>query len=107
MIAYYVGRKRQIGFWWSLIFYITASPLFGIIITFLCKRTKEEPPKKSKVKIIIGWILSVVFAILFFANIKIVFQSVYRVFTVVAYFLFGIYLIGIGKGKVFNKKLIP
>jgi hypothetical protein len=105
-IAHYLGRKRQIGFWWSFIFNATASPIFGIIVTLLSKKTTEEPPKKSKAKIIIGWALSVIVGIVLLANIELIFQDVFMVLPAIAYFLLGIYLIGIGKGKVFNKKVL-
>jgi hypothetical protein len=46
VIAYFIGSKRKIGFWWSIFFCFFLSPLFGLIITlFLSNKNAEEKSK--------------------------------------------------------------
>lgn len=33
LIAYYAGRKRKVGLWWSFLFSVCFTPVVGLIIT--------------------------------------------------------------------------
>lgn len=35
-----IGKKRTIGFGWSFVLCLCASPIIGLIITLLCKKVK-------------------------------------------------------------------
>lgn len=106
IIPFSIGRKRQIGFGWSWFFCIAATPIVGLIITLLSKRLTEKPPSKSIWKVVIGWVLIVIVSIGFLSNFTKMTQDIYQPIGAAAYFFLGVYLIGIGKGKVYNKKYI-
>lgn len=108
LIPFFIGKKRQIGFGWSWVFCITATPIIGAVITFLSKKLTDSPPSYSKVKIIIGWVFVVIAVLILLSNInnQSLLKDIYILLSNLAYLLFGIYLINIGKGKVYNKKYI-
>lgn len=102
IIADKLGRNRQIGLNWSLFFCLLATPIVGVIIIYLSKKLTDPPPIRSILKIVIGIFLLILFGMLlmkflenphwdFILNIYITLISL------------GIYLIGIGFGKVYNK----
>jgi hypothetical protein len=103
IIPFYIGRKRQIGFGWSWFFCITTSPIFGLIITLLSKKITENPPSKSKIKIIIGWIIIIFVLLKYLPDISALRDNIYLLIATIGYFFLGVYLIGLGKGKVYNK----
>lgn len=61
LVAYYLGRKRHIGFGWSWFFGIFTSPLLGLIITILSPKLTTPAKPYSKTQEIIGWITAVFF----------------------------------------------
>jgi hypothetical protein len=110
IIAFYLGKKRQTGFKWSLFFSFFLNPLFGLIITILSRKIDANHPKSSKAKRIIGWIIMVWFGLAFFgasipeyADMQ---YHVIRVFMTIGLIGLGYYLKELGRGKVFNKKAI-
>ena len=106
ILPFYVGKKRQIGFGWSWWFSITMSPILGLIVILLSKELSEGPPSKSKVKVLIGRILIIIAVLSVVMNFSNMVQNIYAIMSTVAYFSLGVYLIGLGKGKVYNKKYV-
>lgn len=39
-----IGKRRSIGFGWSFILCLFASPIIGLIITLLCKKVELDVP---------------------------------------------------------------
>ena len=106
LIAYFLGRKRQIGYVWSCFFLTFLSILGGLIITLLSPKYYYDSPKGSKGKIIIGWIIAIFFGI----QVLLAFPSTnekhgYLLFHI-GMFGLGLYLIQIGKGRIPNKSAI-
>src|SRR5690554_4151944 len=62
-VAYFLGRKRQIGFGWSLFFCIFLSPITGFIVTMLSPKYYDDNPAPSTGKKVAGWIMIVVFSL--------------------------------------------
>jgi hypothetical protein len=113
VIAYFFGRKRQIGFWWSLFFCIFLNPIIGLIITLISKKYNKTKPKPSLIKKIIGQFLTFIFAIALIGAIGGTINEPIQNFTFVylqlisfqfGFLGLGIYLIELGNGNVFNKK---
>ena len=63
LIAYFIGRKRKIGFWWSLFFCWFLTAIGGLIITLSSKKLDAPNPSPSKVKSAIGGVLIVIFGL--------------------------------------------
>jgi len=106
LIAYFLGRKRQIGYIWSCFFLTFLSILGGLIITLLSPKYYIDSPKRSKGKIIIGWIMAIIFGI----QVLLAFPSTnekhgFLLFHI-GLFGLGLYLIQIGKGVIPNKSEI-
>jgi len=107
-IAYFLGRKRQIGFGWSLFFCFFLSPLIGFIIVMLSKKYYDENPRPSKSKIIIGWILLSLFILISITGIFAIFSEyaeesfINSLAMTIGFSGLGYYLIQLGKGKNFN-----
>ena len=53
-IAYFLGRKRLIGFGWSLFFCLTFTPIFGFIITMLSSKYSDATLNKSNARLFVG-----------------------------------------------------
>lgn len=104
-VASYFGRKRQIGVRWSFLFCATGTPIFGIIVILFSKKS-SIPPKESTVKKVIGWILALYFGITTLFSIGYLPQTPFYTMAYSFYLLLGIYLIGISKGKIYNKRLL-
>ena len=112
-IAYFLGRKRQIGFGWSLFFCFFLGPLIGFIITMLSRKYYKENPEPSKLKKIIGWILIIFFSFgllgqLIPDNNYTYNQNSYDHMNIISFSIgfigLGFYLIGLGNGRSFNSK---
>lgn len=67
VIAYFLGKKRQIGFKWSLFFSLTLLPVSGLIITMLSRKHPKNSKTKSSTKRILGQVILLIAAISFFA----------------------------------------
>ena len=111
-IAYFLGKKRWIGFWWSLFFCISLSPLLGYIITIFSSKIDEKPFTSSVIQVW-GWLLIPIGVLsgigtltaLFVEDIKVVPEAIIYGFMVsLGVIGFGIYIILSGRGVVFNKK---
>ncbi|NMW21794.1 MAG: hypothetical protein HKK67_09220 [Chlorobiaceae bacterium] len=81
LLAYYIGNKRQIGFGWSLFFFLFAPILFGLIVVLSSRQKGEQPPPFSKTIYIIGWILILFFSMTGLVNLYLLMRdgvNVYR-----------------------------
>lgn len=113
-IAHFLGRKRQIGFGWSLFFCIFLSPIIGFIIVMLSRKYYDENPKPSTGKKVLGWILIVLSVLSFLGRLMMISQGVERnpvdnvnkIFIAVGLFGLGYYLIELSKGKNFNTEAL-
>lgn len=111
-IAYFLGKRRQIGFGWSFFFCIFLSPIGGFIITMLSRKHYLPNPKPSKSKKVLGWIfilpfIFLIFTVLLGLNSNASFEDTVNVFFVSIGFVgLGNYLIQLGKGINFNKASI-
>lgn len=113
-IAHFLGRKRQIGFGWSLFFCIFLSPIIGFIIVMLSRKYFDENPKPSTGKKVWGWILIVLSVLSFLGRLMMISQGVERnpgdnfnqIFIAVGLFGLGYYLIELSKGKNFNTEAL-
>lgn len=63
VIAYFIGRERQIGFGWSLFFCLFLTIIGGLIAIFTSTKSSEPSPIPSRGKIIAGWVLIVLFTL--------------------------------------------
>ena len=112
LIAYFLGKKRQIGFGWSFYFCVFLTPIVGFIITMLSKKYYDSNPKPSKTLKIIGWILVV------WGSLALLGQSgklqsdpnnistINGIFGVIGFIGVGAYLIQLSEGKNFNSKAL-
>lgn len=57
VVAWFLGRKRIIGFGWSLFFSCSLSFLFGFIVTMLSPKYETANLTNSKTRRIIGWVI--------------------------------------------------
>jgi len=112
VISYFLGRKRQIGFRWSLFFCLFLNPIIGLIITLLSRKYYKAKPKPSKGKKIFGQVLAIPFSLFlipaifgiinepngnfYLANIQILSFSLGMIGL-------GGYLMELGKGKILNQ----
>ncbi len=111
IISFFIGRKRQIGFLWSLFFCCTLTPVLGFLVTIFSIKYDKPNPNYSRSNLQWGYALIVIFAggmlsqllkkindpQLFYLPLDtIVFQ--------IGMLGLGIYLTQIGYGKSFNKK---
>lgn len=62
-IAHFLGRKRQMGFGWSLFFCVFFSPLGGLIATLLSRKYDNPDLEISNSKKTWGWVLIVFFSL--------------------------------------------
>ena len=62
-MAYFLGAKRKIGFWFSLFFCLFLTPIGGIIAILASKKLDTPSPAPSKAKSIVGWVLVVFFGL--------------------------------------------
>jgi hypothetical protein len=110
LIAYFLGRKRQIGFGWSLFFCLFLSPLGGFITTMLSRKYYDSNPKPSNLMNIFGWGLIVIFTLVSIVEIQryIKFPGNQRPLLGFSLGLagLGVYLVGLSKGKNFNSSTI-
>jgi len=108
LLAYYIGNKRQIGFGWSLFFFLFAPILFGLIVVLLSKKIDEPPLPASKIKYIIGWILMLFFSLTGLGNLYLLMRDgvhVYRILGLSGAIWsvgLGFYLVRIGKSIDIN-----
>lgn len=108
LVANFLGRKRQIGFNWSIFFCITLSPLGGFLITIFSNKSSADSPEPSKVTRIIGWIIILISVIamsdsMFNPN----FSSVERISRLTIQFgiaAYGYFLTLRANGERFDKK---
>jgi len=56
IVAWFFGRKRVIGFGWSL-YFSSLNFLFGLIITLLSLKYREDNQNPSTPRKVIGWLL--------------------------------------------------
>jgi hypothetical protein len=113
-IAHFLGRKRQIGFGWSLFFCFFLSPIGGFIVTMLSRKYYDPNPEPSKSKKVWGWILIVLYSfgvlghIIGFGSGKIPVneRTLNSLFVAIGLIGLGYYLIELGKGKNFNTEAL-
>ena len=65
LIGHFIGKKRHIGFWWSVLICLGTSVLLGVIITLFSPKLESSPHKPTKFKMITGIIL-IIFSLLGF-----------------------------------------
>lgn len=113
-IAYFWGKKRQIGFGWSLFFCIFLSPLIGFIITMLSRKYYDPNPIPSKSKRITGRTIIIISILSICGNIMTFnevppekLQSKIGAITLgIALIGLGRYLIQLGRGRNFNTEAL-
>jgi len=105
-IAYFLGRKRQIGSINSFVFCITLSPILGFIITMLSRKYYSDTPKPSLLKRGFGWFFAILAIFLMFSTILDTGydtpSSIGSLFFQLGLGYLGYYLIELGKGKRFD-----
>jgi len=105
-LAYSMGKKRQIGSGWSLFFFCFFFIIGGLVITLLSKRDIENTPKRSLTKIVIGWILALLFGLSTLIALPQFSSTRGNLFSSIGLCGLGIYLIQIGEGKILNKRML-
>lgn len=60
IIAYFLGKKRRIGFYWSLFFSIFLTPIFGFFVTIFSNKDLRDDPNPNFLKRIVGKFLIVI-----------------------------------------------
>lgn len=66
LIAWFIGRKKRIGFGWTLFFSMTFSPVTALVFALVSPPVNRIPPQDTKG----GWVNSI-FAWLFLVNLAI------------------------------------
>lgn len=112
LIAYFLGRKRQIGFAWSFFFCLFLSPIGGFITTMLSRKYYDPYPEPSTSKKIWGLVLIVAFTLSILGNIQILEKRpgdslvINAIFMAIGFVGLGFYLIQLSIGKKFNSEAI-
>jgi MFS family permease len=113
-IAYFLGRKRQIGLGWSLFFSLFFSPIIGFLATMLSPKYYDPDPEPSGVKRVIGWIIAgffgvgVIVAPVSAGMINGPAAALQQLFLAIGMVGVGAYLIGRGKGNSYSSTaLVP
>ena len=92
-VAEFFGRKKHIGRWWTLSLLIS-NLLFGVIALIVSPSVKEKPTSGGQKHKIFGWIC-IIFGVLNLIKINPL---------ALGFFVLGVYLIQLSKGKVINTK---
>lgn len=110
IIAKYLGKKRQIGFQWSIFFCLSLSPLIGFIITMTSRKYYSDNPSPSIIKRLFGWFFVVVGVLALLGAAMEDSQSytpaLLRVLPQLGIISLGYYMLEIGKGKRFDEDLV-
>lgn len=110
--AHFLGRKRQIGFGWSLFFCLFLTPITGFIITMLSPKYYDDNPAPSTGKKVTGWIMIILFSLVALRGFvrlgsgdasPAVFRALFLTIALVGA---GAYLVGRGQGKSYNSPAI-
>ena len=108
VVAYFLGRKRHIGFGWSLFFSLFFSPIIGFLVTMLSPKYYDPNPEPSKTKRVFGWLIVVLFGVgLFVSPIAVGMEEglaggMRMFFVGVGMVGVGAYLIGRGRGNSYS-----
>lgn len=60
LIAHFLGKKRQIGFWWSFILGFFLIPIFSIFVVLSSKKNTENYYQPTKSNENWGWFLIII-----------------------------------------------
>ncbi len=110
IISYFLATKRNIGFAWSFFFCMFLTPIIGLIITMSSGTNNVSTYSKNNTIKIWAFILIWLFS-LSALGLLIIILSKYNIgsFQITTFILsigligLGFYLLGLFKGKVFNK----
>ncbi len=108
LFAYFWGRKRQIGFWWS--FFLMLGFLPGWMVMLNDHLTETDPkPEKSNEKIIVGIILMMLSTYLLYLLLKDSAEKAFNEYLILTltlswFFGLGYYFFQRGSGVAFNHK---
>jgi len=108
VIAYFLGRNRQIGFGWSFFFNIFMTPIVGFIMTMLSPKFYKKDLQPSKAKKSWGMILLIWFIITTILQLVMFVSGHGNALTIslsIGFAGLGYYLIELSKGKSFNRNL--
>jgi len=111
LVAWFLGRKRIIGFGWSLFFSCALTFLIGFIITMLSPKYESANLGKSKIRLVFGWILLTLGVFMVWAVYRVLTTDQpldnfngFSVGSIVAAIGGGIYLIKRSKGASFHSR---
>jgi len=114
LLAYFFGKKRQIGLGWSLFFCFFLNPIIGFIIILLSRKYADPNPEPSKPKTIAGWALIAIASIVVLGGVNglivgfpennniPVSMWIGWMFFYIGLIGLGYYMVQLGKGKNFN-----
>lgn len=111
IVAWFLGRRRIIGFGWSLFFSCSLSFIFGFIVTMLSPKYESANLANSKARLIIGWVLLLLGIFMVWAVFRVIttgqeldsFNN-FSVGIIAALIGGGIYLIKRSKGVTFHSR---
>ena len=110
LIARFLGKKRQIGFEWSIFFCVSMSPIIGFIITMTSRKYYSDNPSPSIIKKIFGWFFIVFGALALFGaameDSRIYGPTFLKVLPQLGIIGLGYYMIQIGKGIRYDGGLV-
>lgn len=123
VIAEFIGRRKHIGFWWSF-FLLMGGFINGLIAILLSPSAKKEPTKGTKTHQVFGYISIIFLGIIPLITTIIEINSLFspdlyfqlpnnywditriywsiRIGITISFILTGIYLIQLGRGKIYN-----
>lgn len=109
IVAHFLGKKRQIGFKWSIFFCLTLTPVIGFIITMVSRKYYSDNPKPSLTKKIFGGFFIFIAAMAFWGTFDMNYSDAEKFTVNVAQLglgCLGYYMIQRGKGKRFDDDLV-
>jgi hypothetical protein len=99
LISHFIGRKRQIGFGWSLFLSLFLTPVVGLVVMLLSKKSEEPAPLPMILIRVLGWIV-----IAYFVYYARYLADGYDLVICIGFIGLGIYMDTIGKGGRFDVK---
>ena len=95
LLAYYIGRKREIGFWLSFTISVIATPIIGFVATIISKKLNNFKEITNQ-KIVFGWMFIIVYSIVIMSQVIIFIKEKESVTEFIKTIAISIFMLGLG-----------